>query len=250
MKNQVLITIDSLRYDVFEAADLPFLKSHEHTKAYTHGTYTLPAHDAFFTGKLPCTYSGTFDTVARSYRQTDGVPQWRLMNPESDGPAKYKLEGRNIIHGFKNLGYHTIGTGAVGWFNRQKPAHIPAIDDFNAFGWFGEFVVAKEQIEFCLKQILKHGSPYFAFINFGETHHTFRINEQDQGTGYGDFDQCFKAQTRCIEYLDDIIENFIKKISEADIIICSDHGECFGEDGLWGHSFFHEKIIEVPIIRI
>ena len=34
------------------------------------------------------------------------------------------------------------------------------------------------------------------------------------------------------------------------IIIASDHGECFGEDGLWGHSFYHEKIMTVPIIKI
>jgi hypothetical protein len=30
------------------------------------------------------------------------------------------------------------------------------------------------------------------------------------------------------------------------VFILADHGECFGEEGLWGHSFYHSKIIEVP----
>jgi len=31
------------------------------------------------------------------------------------------------------------------------------------------------------------------------------------------------------------------------VVICADHGECFGEDGLHGHGFYHLKVIEVPL---
>jgi arylsulfatase A-like enzyme len=32
------------------------------------------------------------------------------------------------------------------------------------------------------------------------------------------------------------------------VVICGDHGECFGEDEHWGHGFYHPKVMEVPMI--
>jgi len=247
----MLITLDSLRWDVFEAAPKNmYLKQSPYAKAFTHGTYTLPSHTAFFTGKLPCTYNGTFDTCARSGRKITGTPQWRLMNPESDGPAVVKLGGKDIIDGFNKKGYKTIGTGAVSWFNPTKPARIPAIDNFEKYGWFGEYTQAARQIAFVGSHIASSKQPYFAFINFGETHHSFKTNPRDKATPYGNFKQCFEAQARCLMFLDSILFELISQLNDVDIIICADHGDCFGEDGLWGHSFFHPKVIEVPIIKI
>ena len=254
MKNQILITLDSLRWDVFNQCpgDL-FLKKFDYAKAFTHVTYTLPAHTAFFTGKLPCNFKGKYDTCARSGRRLTGQPQWRLMNPESDGPAIIKLQGKDIVDGFNKKGYFTIGTGAVGWFNHNKPAHIPVIDNFQSYMWFGEFIVARQQTAFVsdqIQQALKHKQPYFAFINFGETHHSYRINSSSPAIPYGNHERCFMAQSRCLVYLDKLIKDFIDPLENVDIIICSDHGDCMGENGLWGHSFFHEKVIEVPIVKI
>ena len=250
----MLITLDSLRWDVFNAAPMnSFLKQFPHEKAYTHGTYTLPSHTAFFTGKLPCTYNGQFDTCARSGRRMTGKPQWRLMNPESDGPAVMKLGGKNIVDGFNKKGYHTIGTGAVSWFNPNKPAHIPVLRDFHANMWFGEYTQAAKQVSFVADQIAsatKKGQPYFAFINFGETHHSFRVRPQDKPVPYGNKKNCLHAQLRCLIFLDNMLSGFISHLKNVDIVICSDHGDCFGEDNLWGHSFYHPKVIEVPIIKI
>jgi hypothetical protein len=32
------------------------------------------------------------------------------------------------------------------------------------------------------------------------------------------------------------------------VIICADHGDCWGEDGLWEHGVSHEKTLEVPLL--
>ena len=32
----------------------------------------------------------------------------------------FELTGSNIIENFRNLGYHTIGTGAVAWFDQKR----------------------------------------------------------------------------------------------------------------------------------
>lgn len=249
-RNQMLITIDSIRHDVFTAANLPFLKKFPNAKAYTHGTYTLPAHVAFFTGKLPCNYNkGKFDNLARVNREVKEIQQWRLANPESDQPCAYRLQGKNIVDGFNNIGYNTIGTGAVSWFNTTKPAHIPVIQDFKKYKWFGEYMFAQPQINFVKGEIEKTSGNYFAFINFGETHHPFRTKPTDPEVRYGN-PKCFDAQKRCLEYLDKHIGDFINGLSNIDVIICGDHGDCLGEDGLYGHSFHHPKVIEVPIIKI
>jgi arylsulfatase A-like enzyme len=245
--NQIFLTLDSLRYDVFKEANTPFLDTFQTSKAYTHATYTLPAHESFFVGKLPHSFDkGIFDTCARSNRKTQ-KQQWRLLNPESDGPAHHKLQGKNIIDGFNKKGYKTIGTGAVSWFDVRKPAHLKVVDDFQKFQFFGQYTFADQQISFVRKEIANANKPYFAFINFGETHHSFRISPNDTATDYGNTSKCYTAQMRCAHFLDNKIKELLTGLKNVEVIFCADHGECMGENGFWGHSFHHEKVLEVPI---
>ena len=154
MRNQILITLDSLRWDVFLSANLPFLKSHIYGKTWSHGTYTLPAHESFFMGKLPHSFSGTFDWAARSNgRRINGIPLWRITNPESPGPGNLKLGGINLIDGFNRNGFDTIATGAVNWFNINHPAHIRCLNQFKYFKWFGPYVHGQQQVDWCIKRI-------------------------------------------------------------------------------------------------
>ena len=34
----------------------------------------------------------------------------------------------------------------------------------------------------------------------------------------------------------------------AAIVVCSDHGDCWGEDGLWEHGIHHARTLEVPLL--
>ncbi len=65
-RNQILITLDSCRWDTFEQANLPCLKSGNVQQCWTHATFTMAAHQAFFAGKLPHRFGGEefFDTAA------------------------------------------------------------------------------------------------------------------------------------------------------------------------------------------
>ena len=50
----LIITLDCCRWDTFERANTGLLDSLcEFRMAYTHGTYTLPAHISIFAGILP-----------------------------------------------------------------------------------------------------------------------------------------------------------------------------------------------------
>jgi len=32
------------------------------------------------------------------------------------------------------------------------------------------------------------------------------------------------------------------------VIVCADHGDCWGEQGLWEHGISHRRTLEVPLL--
>jgi hypothetical protein len=263
MKNQIFLVFDSLRYDIFLEASTPFLDSlGKWARAYSPGNYTFPAHFSFFVGKLPQSYDNIdfYDAAASRINSDDKLYRnsqlWRLGNPEAPRTAKYHLEGKNIIEGFKKKGFTTIGTGAMNWFNPKLPAGKYLTEPFDHFAFFDgpnnkSHESAEEQIEWSLDKIASINQPFFLFINFGETHHRFVYKNctwHDDPNPYGNAEECKKKQKLCLEYLDNQTNLLLSRLSNYDLVICSDHGEAMGEDGLWGHSFHHEKVIEVPLL--
>ncbi len=265
MNNQVFIVFDSLRWDVFEESDARFLKGlGKWKKAYTPGTYTLPAHMSFFIGKLPTTFDGEelYDTVAIRYDRKKRTPYrkglqlWRLSNPESPRSSHYMLEGRTIIEGFRQKGFCTIGTGGVNWFNPDLPAGKYLTEHFEWYRFFGKpqydcNTSADYQLEWVFDVLQKIRRPYFLFINFGETHHRFvyrNCSWYDSANPYGDSRECRRRQRMCIEYLSTKLEKLLTQLRCYDLVMCSDHGEAMGEGGLWGHGFYHTNVMEVPLL--
>ena len=56
------------------------------------------------------------------------------------------------------------------------------------------------------------------------------------------------AQIRAVEYLDTCLPSLLTAFPENTVVmVLSDHGEAFGEDGYWGHGVYHEKVMEVPM---
>jgi len=263
MKNQVFIVFDSLRFDVFKKANTPFIKSlGEWKKAWTQGTYTLPAHMSFFVGKLPQTTDNTdyYDTVASRFDPENGLHRntnqlWRLTNPEAPREARVTLEGANIIEGFRQLGYLTIGSGAVNWFNPELPAARCLTDPFDHLVFLGH-IAAEAQIAWAAERVqfaVSRNKPYFLFLNLGETHHPFRYKNcpwAKEPSPYGDSAKCMERQMRCFEYLDVRLKILFEDLVNYDLIMCSDHGEALGEDGLWGHGFCHNTVMEVPLLIV
>ena len=59
----------------------------------------------------------------------------------------------------------------------------------------------------------------------------------------------FNKQIASVEYIDvglgGLLSLLAKEKRKTLVVVCSDHGECFGEDGLYGHGFYHPKVMEV-----
>jgi phosphopentomutase len=82
----------------------------------------------------------------------------------------------------------------------------------------------------------KKNMNHFVFINCGSTH-----------TPYCGFGLDHEAQVEALEYVDSHIMSLIDSFPKPLIVkIFGDHGDCFGEDDMYGHSFYHPKVMEVP----
>ena len=261
MNNQLFITLDSLRWDVFEEAKTPFLKSlGKWELAYTQGTYTLPAHISFFAGKLPQTftdenyYGASPLRIENGKRLIDKKQLWRLNNPETRRPAKHVVSGENIIEGFKKKGFKTYCIGGVNWFNPKLVATKFLLEHFNAVLYFGQQNISR-QVNTVLNIFSVVKEKKFIFMNVGETHHPFKFRGCSWGGersvyAYGDINECRRRQRLAIEFVDNQLQRLCNIMKDCTVVICADHGDCFGEDGIWGHSFYHPKVIQVPMLVI
>jgi arylsulfatase A-like enzyme len=65
-------------------------------------------------------------------------------------------------------------------------------------------------------------------------------------------EELWRRQVSCVEYLDGQIGRLLARCDalgrEVTVVLCGDHGDCLGEDGMWGHGFYHPKVMEVPML--
>lgn len=263
--NYLWIVYDSCRYDTLVSAKTPVLDSYAKIhSAWAPATYTLPSHISFFAGILPIVYEplpylNRFHKQLVTMRKSgeareDAIDEKTLVLPASD---------QDIIHGFNQLGYYTVGSAAASWFS--KDVLVKNFQDFS----FKRVQSFPEQIDFLTSNLNKklNDRPFFAFMNLIETHSPYMHYGEDRDE-YGikargemnfppveDLDELrergaklHQAQIKAAEYCDQQLEHLLNALPENTmVIITADHGEAFGEDGFWGHGIYHEKVMNVPM---
>ena len=45
-----------------------------------------------------------------------------------------------------------------------------------------------------------------------------------------------------------LVGSFVGGFRDATIVLTADHGDCWGEDGLWEHGISHRRTLEVPLL--
>jgi membrane-anchored protein YejM (alkaline phosphatase superfamily) len=254
--NFLLLTYDSCRYDVLVEARTPVLDSFsEILSAQTPANYTYAAHLSFFVGILP-NVSDEVEYYNRFTRQLLGLVEVGETNVAKD--ALMRLESAwNLPMAFMNHGYQTIGSGAMNWFRQHTLAQ-----GFDRFRFTG--TDADAQIDFLL-ECLGPERPFFGFINFGETHAPFSFAGKqgecpidvrarimkwppEEAGAVGRANEAFKHQMLAAEFLDTRLPRLFSGIPDNTVVVlCADHGECFGEAGYWGHGVNHPQVLEVPL---
>lgn len=256
-RSVLLITLDSCRYDTFVAAQAPNLKAVgpqiHRAQAASHFTYA--SHMAMWVGVTP-----GITGLAAPYLNPKFAKVFRISHGgrRPYGPAAFELEGRNIVHGFGLAGYRTIGTGAVGVFNPETALGASVMSDFQRSFYAGAPASVSRQVAWIDAELdAAAGQPVFVFLNVGETHTPY----WHEGASWSADDNpcrpfqtvdrradCVARQRACLEHVDAVVAPLLQRFAVASVVVTADHGDCWGEDGVWEHSVSHAATLTVPLV--
>lgn len=252
----LFVTLDSCRYDAFESARAPRMKAIGPLyRATAPSHFTFGSHAAMFVGFTP----GVANIVAPYVNPKYGKI-FKMSGGGFSGPSTphVQLEGADILEGHRRAGYAVLGTGAVGWFNPDTPTGAVLSRGFDEFFFPGDQRSLAAQLDWAHRMIASHrDKPIFLFMNIGETHVPYYFEGAPWDPDYNpcvpfgadnDRGECERRQIACVEFVDSCLGGLIEMFSDGTTIVCADHGDCWGEDGLWEHGIGHPKVFEVPLL--
>lgn len=245
----LLITLDSLCYSTTEKATIPNIEKYgKFRKVYTQATYTFPSHCSMFQGLFPDNRLSDelyynrklFVMFSIAGTITDKSRNMGIIFPNS---------ASNIIRGFEECDYRTIGIGGVGWFDSRRPtSSIWKTEFFNEFYYEPAFHETstnsiKAQIEYLRNKVENENRSLFAFINISATHSPY----------------LYKNQVYALEQFDkkfpELLNIFKERGRPLFLIIVADHGDVINNWQKYNqrHSFYIDNddgksIMEVPML--
>lgn len=248
----LFVTLDALRWDVArdtlaagEAPNLARLTGGGFEQRHTPATFTLAAHQAFFAGFFP--------TPVGPGPHMRSIAL-RFGGSRSTSKDTLVLGGDNLVRAYADAGYHTVCIGGTNFFNPRSPigALLPAL--FAESHWSREMGVtsphaSRLQLELATQrlQALPQDRRAFVFINAAATHPPTRIFDMHA------HEESPATQAAALRDLDRSIPPLVEALARrggAVGIVCSDHGTCFGDDGLVGHRLAHPAVWNVPYAEI
>lgn len=254
----LFLIADSLRYDSAIMARTPNLdRFGEIHRCYAQATGTWPSLMGMLVGLLP----HAFEPIPLYNRFISRLvrmgPAWPGSRSAAMGetPEITIDDEWSIPHGYRAAGANTVATGPsfLSWMNHPFWAA-----NFESYSALRE---ASQQAQWFLQRIDER--PCFGLINFGETHAPYAAGAAPEPLpdGYArhklgegplsseDFARLHRRQITACEYLDDVVGKLCQELRPGTtVVFTGDHGECFGEDGYFGHGFYHPKVMEVPML--
>jgi hypothetical protein len=245
----LFVTLDTLRYDV--AAGLHAAGRTPHLSAvlppggwekrHTPGNFTFAAHAAFFAGFLP--------TPAEPGKHPRPFAL-RFLGSETTTPETAVFDTSDLVSGFRAGGYHTLCVGGVGFFNKLTPLGCVLPGLFDESHWAPELGVTdprstENQVTLVLKCVAKLPPERraFVFLNVSAIHQPNRFYLP------GAADDTIESHAAALEYVDGHLGRLFAKLRMRRpwlVMICSDHGTAYGEDGYTGHRLAHPVVWDVP----
>jgi len=222
-------------------ADAPTLQAPLWERRHTPGTFTYAAHAAFFAGFLPTPASPG--------------PHQRLLalgfdGSESIGPATCVLDGATIVEGLAARGYHTLCVGGTGFFNGQNPLGRVLPGLFAEHHWSPALGVTDPRsfenqigvVEASLARLAPDRRA-FTFVNVAALHQPNHFYLDGSGT------DSLASHAAALRHVDAQLPRLLRALARGApvfVILCSDHGTLYGEDGYTGHRVGHPIVTTVP----
>lgn len=248
--NILFICLDTLRYDIAKEDEIanktPNINKYGNwEKRHSPGNFTYPSHHAMFSGFLP----SPVEPMPMLEREI-------LFFPKDIGLGKigpkgsFAFEGSTFVEGLAKVGYKTICIGGVAFFNKRSAIGNVFPSLFQESYWNPSFSCSikesfENQINFTKKLIEKtpKDENVFLYINVDSIHYPnyFYLDGEKKDNK--------KTHSAALKYVDDNIENLLnifRNKGKTFVILCSDHGTCYGEDGYYFHNVSNEIVYTVP----
>ncbi|RXD05717.1 metalloenzyme [Sphingomonas sp. UV9] len=270
MRNLLWIVLDSARWDAAITAATPNMdRIGQMERRWSYASWTAPSHLSFFMGLLP--HRGQPGAAASiEYRQEFAKWPERLAMDDSGGFSCF-APSLSLPGFLARKGYRCEARVSMPVLN---PATLLA----SGFDHY-ELLPAHNDIGAALDALHFDDRPVFHFINTGETHYPYLLpGETDDDLplipgvhGVWRTMDLFHSgghaaeppldpkllrplwhkQVRCIENVDARLGEALTRIPrDTWVIVTSDHGELFGEDGWLGHGpVVHPKVLEVFLVE-
>jgi hypothetical protein len=266
-RNLVIVVLDSLRYDSWQAADPPNLaRLGQVERRWSYASWTAPSHYNLLMGLLPHTSppgvfaSEYYKEDFRRYSErlaVDGIDFSRLL-PSIYLPTFLRRE----------LGYTTHALVSMPVLNPRTTINRD-FDSFELMPTHNDMRAMLPRLEF------DESRPSFWLLNVGETHYPYALPHEDpsewprvsgvhgvlkrvgEDESAGEFfdqaqlDRLRERQIAAVTYLDDVFADLFAVLpANTWLIVTSDHGELFGEGGYFGHGpIRHDLVHEVPFVE-
>lgn len=270
-RHLLLVVLDSLRYDTWLAADPRNLaRIGEVERRWSYASWTAPSHYNMMMGLLP--HSSPTKVYASEYYKRDFLRYSERLGIEG-------IEFRNLLPSIylptflkHTLGYKTQAMVSMPVLNQ----HTPINRDFDSY----ELMPSHNDMEAMLDRIRFDDGPTFCLLNVGETHYPYALPDEDPSSwprisgahgilksldsevaagelnepAFFDDDAMENLrgrQVRATHYIDGLFEKLFDLVPQNTwLIVTSDHGELFGEEGYFGHGpIAHNKVLEVPYVE-
>ena len=265
--NLIFIVMDSCRFDSYARAKTPNIDRIGGVESrWSYASWTAPSHYAFFMGLMP--HASPQNVYASEVYKQEFV-KWVERLGVSDLSFKTFLPEISLAKVLSDHGYRCTAR-----------VSMPVINTFTALNSnFHDYRLMQNHNDFkgMVEEVTFHPEePSYYFFNLGETHYPYMLEDEELphisgvhgvfkslGRETGDAssgDQFFDAkmmtrlheqQSKCVEYVDELIGALIEKSPpNTHFIVTADHGELFGENGYFGHGpIMHEKCFQVPFIE-
>ncbi|WP_200926859.1 STM4013/SEN3800 family hydrolase [Acidovorax sp. Leaf78] len=243
----VIITLDTLRFDVaqaaFERGELPVLARHllpsGWERRHSPSSFTYAAHQAFFAGYLPTPASP--GRHARLFASA-------FRGSETTGRHTFAFDEASIPEALTARGYHTVCIGGVGFFNQQNALGrvLPGLfaeSHWNPALGVGRRDSTRRQVALAVERLHATDGRVLLFINVSAIHSPNRAHlpgaEEDSLATHA-------AALRSVDAALAPLFEVCAARAPTFVIVCSDHGTAYGEDGHHGHRVGHDIVWTVP----
>lgn len=260
--NVLFITLDSCRYDTFAAAHADGTIPHLTQVGALHcaqapSYFTYGSHAAFWMGFTP----GRAELEEPMLNPKAGkLFRMAFSGHVGSEEGGFQLQGANVIEGFRRKGYRTIGSGAVDWFDPSSCTGAVLGAPFERFHFAGNTWSLASQLSWIDHELAQtpQDQPVFVFLNVGETHVPYWHDaapwprRPSPCIAFGgeacNAKESARRQRACLEWVDCRLASLLKRFEQGTTLVCADHGDCWGEDGLWEHGISHPATLTVPML--